>query len=413
MAFPNGRPGIPGTGESAAELRALLSTVRDDRASLDRALRGDVRWPVLGMLAEREKAIPVLDRAVRECLAGEDPPPVDRFFLDHLGRLATVTGFRLLELERRLDRLLEALADAGIDVLLLKGAALWRTAYSSPLERPMGDVDLLVAPGRAEDAREVAGDLGWGRRAGLPPEAAYETHHHLAPMEDRVGMELGLEIHTELFPDHHPFALSARDVWRDSRPSAGAAGRIPSSEHLLLHAALHYSWSHACAFGLWRTLRDADRLVAGDTLDWDRFIRTAHEVRGSSGAFWTLHLAREWAGVPVDERVVAALRPANPAWVERSVRRHLASRLLPPEGPARPVLVERLLWEAAMRPRACGHGTARPWTRGEKWLEEEGTSAPDSAPGSRPGARVAIRRGAEAALYLVRLAAGARGAWPD
>jgi hypothetical protein len=56
---------------------------------------------------------------------------------------------------------LDALAAAGVRVMLLKGAALALTVYETPGLRPIGDVDLLVDPGQAPAAVDLLAAHRW------------------------------------------------------------------------------------------------------------------------------------------------------------------------------------------------------------------------------------------------------------
>src|SRR5689334_21340073 len=58
-------------------------------------------------------------------------------------------------------RALDALSDAGVPGLLLKGAALARMLYGTGEARSYYDVDLLVAPEALTAARRVLADLGY------------------------------------------------------------------------------------------------------------------------------------------------------------------------------------------------------------------------------------------------------------
>lgn len=122
-------------------------------------LSGELDWEKLGWLAERERAAPVLWGRLQsmESLRGRLPPQAA-----HLQRLAMVSEFRMLHLEQRLAESLAALSHAGIEVMLLKGAALALTVYGSFVRRPMVDVDMLLHEGEAEGAREVLLGKGAG-----------------------------------------------------------------------------------------------------------------------------------------------------------------------------------------------------------------------------------------------------------
>src|SRR3954452_1614110 len=64
-------------------------------------------------------------------------------------------------LERFAAELLEAFAAAGVDVLLLKGAALARLLYEPGERRGYVDVDLLVRPDHLERAASVLKGVGY------------------------------------------------------------------------------------------------------------------------------------------------------------------------------------------------------------------------------------------------------------
>jgi hypothetical protein len=252
------------TGEEA--LRPLLAQ------SLD--------WEKVISLATRERAIGPVARDFRRLGFESVPRPV----LDRLGRMGLVTEFQLASLHERLGKLLALLADNAIEALLLKGAGLAYSAYSSLPERPMGDIDLLVHPDVADRAWKLAVENGWRRRKDVAEERSYEDHQHLSPLEDADGLQIGLEIHIALFTQQAPFTLDAAGLWERARQMtiAGAPALVPSAEDQLIHAALHFAWSHEMTFGTWRTLRDVERIVATNALDWSDVVRRAKAVHGGT-----------------------------------------------------------------------------------------------------------------------------------
>ena len=62
---------------------------------------------------------------------------------------------------------LEALVAAGVDPLVLKGAALTRFYAGDPAPRPMRDVDVLVPPSQVERAIATLSALGYEPAAGM------------------------------------------------------------------------------------------------------------------------------------------------------------------------------------------------------------------------------------------------------
>ncbi len=338
-------------------------------------LHSDLDWEKLGWLAERERAAPVLWGVLQgiESAPARLPPQAA-----HLQRLAMVSEFRMMHLEQRLADSLEVLADAGIDVMLLKGAALAITVYGSFVRRPMIDVDILVHEDEALRARDVLLGEGWVSTEMEEFESFYRRHHHLPTLVDGRGLDMQLELHTGLFFEGNPFDFPMPDLWRRAVPVTVRGRRVfvPSRQDQLLHLCLHFAWSHMMSSGAWRTFRDLRALMdAGDT-DWDEFVALARKSRGASCCYWTLRLAHNLVGVRVPEEVLGALRPPMSESMLDRVERHFVYSLLPSEVLCPSVFVARTMWRLGVRPRWSGHGSVRPWDRNEELLV--GGIRPDS-----------------------------------
>lgn len=92
----------------------------------------------------------------------------------------------LLEINEHLDR-------EGIDMLVLKGAALAHLIYPEPGLRPMRDIDVLVAPGHLERASEIVAGLGYQAASG---DATRRDHHHLPTVSKTMDrLHVSVEIH--------------------------------------------------------------------------------------------------------------------------------------------------------------------------------------------------------------------------
>lgn len=345
----------------------------------DRRIRelvaGELDWEKLGWLAERERAAPVLWGQLHSMgVQAADLPPEAA----HLQRLAMVSEFRMMHLEQRLAESLAALSHAGIDVMLLKGAALAVTVYGSFVQRPMVDLDLLVRDGEARRAREVLLRAGWVSSGLEELEGFYRGHHHLAALEDGRGLDVQLELHTGLFFEGNPFRFPTSELWQRAVPVTVRGGRafVPSAHDQLLHLCLHFAWSHMMTTGAWRTFRDLRVLLAAGGVRWDEFIQLARASRGGSCCYWTLRLARDLVGVEIPDRVLGALRPPLPESGLDRVERHFTYHLLPTEALCPSVFVARTMWRVGMRPRWSGHGAVRPWDRNEELLV--GGRRPDS-----------------------------------
>ena len=343
------------------EDRLLLLTAGGpaNDAAIRSAAEGPIDWARLLGLARVERAVPVVYPRLRDVAGALIPSDV----LEQLRRLALVSDFAMLHLEARLRESLRVLEHAGVRVMLLKGAALAYSAYGGVRQRPMSDIDILVDSGNAMSARRAMLNAGWRTIQGGMPEAVYEHHHHLPPVHDARSPELQLEIHTALFPERHPFAFETSDLWATSRslgpPLSNAV--VPAPAHLLLHACIHFFWSHQARFGVWRTIRDLDAISRAGTVDWGAFVATARSARALTSCYWTFRIAELAAGVTAPKEVMETLRPARRAYLRRAIERHLLLNLFPVRSVCPSARIEHVLWEMAAMPRWSGHGDVRPW----------------------------------------------------
>jgi hypothetical protein len=350
---------------------ALATSGPGGQLALPQVVDRPIDWGRLMALAARERAVvAVSEQVTRTPIRGALPAQ-----LANLTQLAMVSEFQLSSLHDRLVKLLALYAAHDIDALLLKGAGLAHTAYARLTERPMGDIDLLVRKHSAGLAWELALANGWARRGDVPTERSYEEHQHLSPLEDTDGLKIGLELHTALFTHQAPFRLRPEQLWEGARrlTIGGQPAYVPSPEDQLLHAALHFAWSHEMTFGAFRTLRDVERILAASAIDWPTLVRKARDARGATCCYWTLRLARDLVGVQIPPEVLAQLAPRLPQWARRGLTRFFAERALPtPDLMVRSVALSRAMWSLGVQPRRQGHGRSRPWLDTEEWVRVPG-----------------------------------------
>jgi hypothetical protein len=150
---------------------------------------------------------------------------------------------RTARLDAALVEALDACAEAGVQPLLLKGAALTRTLYRSDERRGYFDVDLLVAAEDLPAVGQVLGDMGYGNNTELQgiDDVAGVLH---AQMWSRLVPDFGnltIDLHWTLDGCEAPpqvvwHALSARHGLIEV---AGRRVRTLDRPGLALHLALH------------------------------------------------------------------------------------------------------------------------------------------------------------------------------
>jgi hypothetical protein len=139
------------------------------------------------------------------------------------------------------ESVLAALAEAGIEVLVLKGALLARTVYPAGTARDRTDTDVLV---RVRDWPRVVAVLeARGYRRVIPVGGAVALDEEAWTIKLPDGGHHDIDVHHGLIS--HPAlrgVLGFDELWATGRAVPGLADGVrgPSPVHALLHAALHY-----------------------------------------------------------------------------------------------------------------------------------------------------------------------------
>lgn len=167
--------------------------------------------------------------------------------------------------------LVQALHEAGIDSLLLKGAALSLAAYPKVSMRPMSDLDLLVPRAQAREAMATLLEAGWLPAFEPPRDRADFAVQHGLTFASPAGKDLQIDLHWRLFPWKSD--VRAEDaLWAHAVPLAalGENAKAMGAADMLLHV---------CAHGLRfngldpiRWVADAIMILRHCEIDWEHFV---------------------------------------------------------------------------------------------------------------------------------------------
>ncbi len=195
---------------------------------------GDGLWGVI----ETNGLTALIHQALSGTDAWERCTPALRTRLERYARQeAAAELLRAAELER----VLRAFANAGLDVLLMKGTALAYSLYPEPHLRPRCDSDLLLRDrDQASRAREClrALDYQWANTN----EGTLVSHQFIAHRTDPLGITHCLDVHWRVnnaerfaraldFPELETAAIPL--------PGLGDAARGLGAVHALLLACMH------------------------------------------------------------------------------------------------------------------------------------------------------------------------------
>jgi hypothetical protein len=193
-----------------------------------------------------------------------------------------------------LGKALRALRNAGVAVVVLKGAHLAGNVYESIALRPMSDVDLMVKREDLGRAQEVL------LAAGYPPQREpllFDMHWGLSMARTELNIDLD-------------------GVWEraEAVEIEGAATVLGlSPEDLLLHVCIHFSLQHLFASAGLRNLLDIREVIGrrGERLSWDTVLSRANAWNVRGGVHLSLLLARNLVGAGIPAKVIDDLEPSG------------------------------------------------------------------------------------------------------
>lgn len=214
--------------------------------------------------------------------------------------------------------ILSRLAAAGIEPVLLKGAALQSLIYNDPIERSYGDIDILVSRSEIEQTLKSLQAIGYS----APPEevaARYEDLHFHYIMNKPDGAKV--EIHWALERPDSPFRLDPVEFMANTiLVESAALGQFPTPrpEYALLHLSVQ---NRENSFSRLTRLVDVDRLARTTGFDWELLVTLAGKAQARLVTHTTLRLVSELLNTPIPAGVMQSLRaPAVARWhMERLV----------------------------------------------------------------------------------------------
>ncbi len=177
-------------------------------------------------------------------------------------------------------RLIQALTNAGIASMPLKGLALMiGEFYPVPGLRPAVDVDLLLAPEQSERAFQIALQNGFLLEPIPPGKSPLRVPHEMRhlPLLRSANTNTLLELHYRAF---HDLRTRCDFGWAEMHPRAQQKNNIslPASVDIALHLIQHSIVDLTSAHLILRTLADLHFLLANDEPTREKLLARATEL---------------------------------------------------------------------------------------------------------------------------------------
>jgi hypothetical protein len=212
------------------------------------------------------------------------------------------SGINILIYEE-LSQVLRGLRNAGIDVLIFKGAALAETVYRHIGMRKMSDVDMLVRKKDLVAAQEIIVELGYKLKQG---SQLFYTKKNTIPVS--------IDLHSEIF-SFLEMKLRRRImdmIWSEAIPAniAGEEVRVMSPEDTIIYGAVHMSVNHGLTMDKW--LKDIDAVVRHyKEIDWNKVLDRAKICHVKIMLYHVLRRVVNWYKTFVPDYVFESLSPGK------------------------------------------------------------------------------------------------------
>lgn len=282
-----------------------------------------IHWQSLCTMALQEGIAPLLFWRLRQSgLLARVP----KALAESLCRKYYLTGATAAFCTSQLHDLLPRCQEAGLPIIILKGAVLAELYYPNPALRAMSDIDILV---KAEDLATldiIFSQAGYRTDISHAKTQKNEQKTYLTTRtyrrQDREGLPFHVHTHllnstipNDYFLDNFPIA----QIWHAARRVriANSEALVLSSHHQILHLAEH-SLRVTHSLTKLQYLYDINRVIHNQTseIDWQTLCEEAQEWRMESFLYYPLTLACQWLKAPVPPSVLTRLQPV-PGVMER------------------------------------------------------------------------------------------------
>jgi hypothetical protein len=268
-------------------------------------------WVALARMATVHDLAPLLNAALQSLPASTVPPA-------HVAGLKqeyqTTATYNMLA-EHDLIAVLRNLALAGVQVAVLKGAALLYMVYEEPALRPMVDIDLLISYGDLDASLAALQPIGY---ASTDPDPFVNMNglfwnEVLLQNLDRTGSQL--ELHWRLLDiPYYAERLSTFELLQRADTftfgNDKAYGLAPAD--LLLHLCAHSIFHHRGL--LLRSDVDVAHVLARyeSKIDWDLLLTTVVDLDLVLGFQQSIIRSADWWYAPVPSTVLDTVRTMKP-----------------------------------------------------------------------------------------------------
>ena len=266
-----------------------------------------LNWDYIVESSMRHAISPLLYWNLSKIDNGKDAPEE---VMAKLRKLYYGNAARNMLLYDELSKVLKAFKDAGVNVIVLKGAFLAETVYKNIGLRPMGDVDLVI---KKEDLQKVKKKLIQLRyHASVYPTKWHEQWQNEWAEEIQYTNQdknVRIDVHWNVQPPVIPFQIDINTFWENAQPVkiAGVEALMLAAEDILLHLCLH-SDKHINSSGApsfqFKWYCDIAEVIRhyGEKINWKYLVQSTKNYGIEEPIYQSLYFVNKYLGafVPMD-----------------------------------------------------------------------------------------------------------------
>lgn len=225
-----------------------------------------------------------------------------------------------------LGKVLQAFNKTGLQVIVLKGAALAEIVYGNLALRPMSDIDLLVKKEdllRIDEQLKIQGYLpSDGSVKDINFSSAYlTTLDYRSPSKNLPSFHIHWHFVNSSIPNESYITyIKMEDIWQDAEKTkiANVETLVMAPHHLVIHLSEHalrvtHSLSKFCFFC---DINEAINFYQ-ERLDWDQLIKDSFKFNLNRMVYLSLYFASKFLATKIPEDVLLKLIPKRFSMCEK------------------------------------------------------------------------------------------------
>lgn len=288
-------------------------------------------WDLLIRQARRANLLARLAAGIFRARAWADVPPAPAA---HLSSAAKMAERQNQAIRWEVACIAEALASAGVDLILLKGAAYVMAGLPTAEGRTFSDVDILVPKRQIEAAESALMIHGWqGGHHDAYDQRYYRQWMHEIPPMLHLRRGTTIDVHHTILPETARVKVNTAALFEAPLPVAGYSNvYVLKPVDMLLHSATHLFHEGELDNGL-RDLFDLDSLMrhfGDDASFWEALLPRAQALGLQRPLYYAIASVRQLLDTPVPASVIEALPGMAPGPLVRRLMHFCYTRALRP-----------------------------------------------------------------------------------